>query len=43
MEKGNVTLEDIFKQNEKRIHYHIHKLNIRDPHQEFYTEGLVAM
>ncbi|WP_449355170.1 sigma-70 family RNA polymerase sigma factor [Virgibacillus natechei] len=43
MGKDNVIFEEIFKQNERRIHYHIHKLNIRDPHQEFYTEGLVAM
>ncbi|MBY7142600.1 sigma-70 family RNA polymerase sigma factor [Virgibacillus sp. NKC19-3] len=43
MDKDNVTFEEIFKQNERRIHYHIHKLNIRDTHQEFYTEGLVAM
>ncbi|MBP1970757.1 RNA polymerase sigma factor (sigma-70 family) [Virgibacillus natechei] len=43
MSKDNVTFEEIFKQNERRIHYYIHRLNIRDPHQEFYTEGLVAM
>ncbi|UJL45782.1 sigma-70 family RNA polymerase sigma factor [Virgibacillus sp. NKC19-16] len=43
MNRDNVTFEEIFKQNERRIHYQIHKLNIRDPHQEFYTEGLVAM
>lgn len=43
MEKGKITFEDIFKQNERRIHYHIHRLNIRDSQQEFYQEGLVAM
>ncbi|WP_373895127.1 sigma-70 family RNA polymerase sigma factor [Virgibacillus sp. CBA3643] len=43
MRTDNETFEEIFKQNERRIHYHIHKLNIRDPHQEFYSEGLVAM
>ncbi|SFD87923.1 RNA polymerase sigma factor, sigma-70 family [Lentibacillus persicus] len=43
MGEDSVTFEEIFKQNERRIHYHIHKLNIRDPHQEFYSEGLVAM
>ncbi|WP_090236158.1 sigma-70 family RNA polymerase sigma factor [Lentibacillus halodurans] len=43
MEKNKITFEEIFKQNERRIHYHIHRLNIRDPHQEFYQEGLVAM
>ncbi|MFD1362394.1 sigma-70 family RNA polymerase sigma factor [Lentibacillus salinarum] len=37
------TFEEIFKQNELRIHYHIHRLNIRDPHHEYYQEGLVAM
>ena len=37
------TLEEILKQNEKRIHYHIHRLGIHDSHQEFYTEGLYAM
>lgn len=44
MKKNNsFTFEDIFKQNERRIHYHIHKLNIRDPHQDFFQEGLVAL
>nr|WP_276245353.1 sigma-70 family RNA polymerase sigma factor [Virgibacillus profundi] len=33
----------MFKQNERRIYYHIHKLRIDDPHQEFYQEGLYAM
>lgn len=37
------TFEEIFKQNEKRIHYQIHKLHINDPHNEFYVEGLYAM
>lgn len=37
------TFEEIFKQNENRIHYHIHKLRIRDPHNEFYVEGLFAL
>ncbi|GAA0428378.1 hypothetical protein GCM10008983_00830 [Lentibacillus halophilus] len=37
------TFDDIFKQNERRIHYQIHKMNIRDPHQEFFQEGLVAL
>ncbi|HLR08764.1 MAG TPA: sigma-70 family RNA polymerase sigma factor [Bacillota bacterium] len=43
MDKNKVTFEEIFRQNERRIHYHIHKLNISDPHREFYQEGLVAM
>ncbi|MGJ9459627.1 hypothetical protein [Oceanobacillus sp. CF4.6] len=43
MEKDKVTFEEFFKQNERRIHYHINKLQLRDPHQEFYQNGLVAM
>lgn len=37
------TFEEIFKQNENRIHYQLHKLQIRDPHNEFYVEGLYAI
>ncbi|API93292.1 hypothetical protein J32TS6_11130 [Virgibacillus pantothenticus] len=40
---SHITFEEIVKQNERRIYYQLHKLNIRDPHQEFYQEGLVAM
>ncbi|QKY69714.1 sigma-70 family RNA polymerase sigma factor [Lentibacillus sp. CBA3610] len=43
MEREMATFEEIFRQNERRIHYYIHRLNIQDPHQEFYQEGLVAM
>lgn len=44
MDKENeFTFEEIFKQNEKRIYYHMLKLGIRDPHQEYYSEGLYAM
>lgn len=43
MKNNLFTFEEIFKQNERRIHYHLHKLSIQDPHQEFYQEGLVAM
>ncbi|MFB4167351.1 sigma-70 family RNA polymerase sigma factor [Virgibacillus sp. JSM 102003] len=42
-EKVSMTFEEIFKQNEKRIHYHMLKLGINDPHREFYVEGLYAM
>ncbi|WP_156290681.1 sigma-70 family RNA polymerase sigma factor [Oceanobacillus salinisoli] len=42
-EPGKFTFEEIFKQNENRIHFHIHQLGIRDPAREFYTEGLYAM
>lgn len=40
---GKVTFDDIFKENERRIHYHINRLNIRDPHQDFFQEGLCAL
>ncbi|SDQ16953.1 sigma-70 family RNA polymerase sigma factor [Virgibacillus salinus] len=42
-EKVSMTFEEIFEQNEKRIHYHMLKLGINDPHREFYVEGLYAM
>lgn len=35
--------EKIVEENERRIHYHIHKLGIHDPYNEFYTAGLTAM
>ncbi|MUV37106.1 DNA-directed RNA polymerase [Lentibacillus sp. JNUCC-1] len=41
--KQSFTFEEVFKQNERRIHYHIHRLNIRDPHQEYFQEGLCAL
>lgn len=41
--KQQFTFEDIFEQNKRRIHYHIHKLNIRDPHEDFFQEGLIAL
>ncbi|OZU90692.1 hypothetical protein CIL03_05380 [Virgibacillus indicus] len=37
------TFEEIFKQNERRIHYYIHRLHIRDSNEDFYTEGLFAL
>jgi len=40
---NRIAFEEIFEQNKRRIHYQLHKLNIRDPHQEFFQEGLVAM
>ncbi|WP_029270227.1 sigma-70 family RNA polymerase sigma factor [Virgibacillus alimentarius] len=40
---AELSFEEIMKQNERRVHYHIHRLNVRDPHKEFYQEGLVAM
>lgn len=41
--KKKFTFEEIFKQNENRIHYHMHKLGIHDPDGEFYSEGMFAM
>ncbi|WP_404455351.1 sigma-70 family RNA polymerase sigma factor [Virgibacillus necropolis] len=43
MNKEMVSFDEIVKQNERRIHYYIHKLNLRDPHKEYFYEGLFAM
>lgn len=43
MANKRFSFEEIFEQNERRIHYHLHKLNIHDPHKEYYQEGLIAM
>ncbi|MYL47143.1 sigma-70 family RNA polymerase sigma factor [Virgibacillus halodenitrificans] len=37
------TFDQIYQQNKRRIHYQSHRLNIHDPHQEFFQEGLTAM
>jgi RNA polymerase sigma factor (sigma-70 family) len=37
------SFEEVFKQNERRIYYHIQRLGIHDTHREFYLEGLYAM
>ncbi|MEI3598648.1 MULTISPECIES: sigma factor [unclassified Oceanobacillus] len=37
---NEISFEEIFKQNERRIYYHIHRLGIHDPYQDFYSEGL---
>lgn len=37
------SFNEIFTQNKRRIHYQIQKLNIHDPHQDFFQEGLVAL
>ncbi|HLS09618.1 hypothetical protein [Lentibacillus sp.] len=42
-DNDNMSFEEIFKQNEKRIHYHMLKLGINDPYREFYGESLYAM
>lgn len=41
--KLKFTFEEIFKQNERRIHYYIHRLHIRDSSEDFYREGLFAL
>src|SRR5699024_1956722 len=41
--KIELSFEEIVKQNERRVHYYIHKLNVRDPHQKFYRKELVSM
>src|SRR5699024_296765 len=41
-EKTKLTLEEIAKQNERRVHYHIHRLSLRDPHEENFQEALVS-
>ncbi|MGY0691355.1 sigma-70 family RNA polymerase sigma factor [Virgibacillus sp. FSP13] len=38
-----LSFEEIVNQHEGRIYYYIHKLNINDPHKEFYQEGLCAL
>lgn len=37
------TFEEVFSQNKNRIHYHMHRLGIRDPDGEFYSEGMYAI
>lgn len=37
------TFETILAQNMRRIHYQIHKLNLQDPEQELFQEGIIAM
>jgi len=38
--KIELSFEEIVKQNERRVQYYIHKLNVRDPHQKFYRKEL---
>lgn len=42
-EEKDFVFEEIFQQNKRRIHYHIHKLHINDPHREYFQEGLCAL
>ncbi|MFB4167350.1 hypothetical protein [Virgibacillus sp. JSM 102003] len=41
--KEYVTFEEFFKQNQKRIHYHMHKLGSYNMTQEFYVEGIYEL
>lgn len=41
--KPTFTFDEIYQQNQNRIHYHIHKLQIKDLHQEFYQIGLQSL
>jgi len=41
--KIELSFEEIVKQNERRVQYYMHNLNVHDPHQKFYRKGLVAM
>lgn len=43
MTEQTVNFQEIVKQNKRRIHYYIHRLQIRDPHHDFYQEGLIAL
>lgn len=40
--KTKLSFEEIMKQNERRMHLQIYKLNIDDPHEEFYQGGIVV-
>ncbi|UJL45770.1 hypothetical protein KFZ58_15485 [Virgibacillus sp. NKC19-16] len=40
---GEESFEVFFKQHQHRIHYHIHDLDIKDPQNEFYVEGICAL
>ncbi|GLO67428.1 hypothetical protein AQ616_07690 [Oceanobacillus sp. E9] len=39
----NRDLEEFLKQNERRVYYQIHQLQIDDKDKEYFQEGLVAM
>lgn len=41
--KENLDLEEFIKQNERRVYYQIHQLQIEDKDEEYFQEGLVAM
>ncbi|GAA0451458.1 sigma-70 family RNA polymerase sigma factor [Alkalibacillus silvisoli] len=41
--ESDQSFEDIYIKYKRMIHYQIHKLNLRDPHQEFFQEGIIAL
>lgn len=41
--KTNMTFDQIYEQNKRRIYYHIHQLRIQDPHQDYFQEGLTSL
>jgi len=43
MENKRFTFEEIVAQNKRRIYFQMHRLNLKDPHQEYYQEGLIAI
>lgn len=44
MNKGLlISLEEIVEQNEKRVQYHLYKLCMKDPVQEYFQESTYAM
>lgn len=42
-QEKSFTFEEVFKQNERRIYYNLHKLGIRDYYGEYYSEAMFAM
>lgn len=40
---SNEKFEEIVAQNKRRTYYQLQRLNLRDPHQEYFQEGLCAL
>jgi len=43
VDKRDLELGKLFKQNERRIYYQLQNLNITDTHQDFFQEGLTVV
>ncbi|WP_373893767.1 sigma factor [Virgibacillus sp. CBA3643] len=41
--KKQFSFEEVFKQNERRVQYHLRQLRMQAPYQEIYHEGLRVM